>query len=79
MVVDCLTLRLYLTVLDLSLPDTRLYTGLLLVRLPIKYVNRGLFLESPKKPLVELRPVYSAKLVFLYVVKGIQNKITVLL
>ena len=33
---------------------------------------RGLFLESPEKPFVKLRPAYCAKLVFSYVVKGIK-------
>ena len=36
----------------------------------------ALFLESPEKPFVKLRPAYSAKLVFSYVVKGIKMKIT---
>ena len=46
-------------------------------------VTRGPFLESPKtflgpkKPVVKLRPAYSVKLVFSYVVKGIEVKITV--
>ena len=37
---------------------------------------RGPFLEIPEKPLVKLRPAYSVKLVFSYVVKGITIKIT---
>ena len=37
---------------------------------------RGLFLESPEKPFVKLRPAYSVKLVFSYVVKGIKIKRT---
>ena len=36
----------------------------------------GLFLESPEKPFVKLRPAYSVKLVFSYIVKGIKIKIT---
>ena len=36
----------------------------------------GPFLESPEKPFVKLRPAYSLKLVFLYVVKRIKIKIT---
>ena len=36
----------------------------------------GLFLGSPEKPFVKLRPAYSVKLVFSYVVKGIKIKIT---
>ena len=36
----------------------------------------GQFLESPEKPFVKLRPAYSVKLVFSYVVKGITIKIT---
>ena len=36
----------------------------------------GPFLEIPEKPLVKLRPTYSVKLVFSYVVKGIKIKIT---
>ena len=36
----------------------------------------GPFLESPEKPFVKLRPAYSVKLVFSYVVKGIKIKIT---
>jgi len=36
----------------------------------------GPFLEIPEKPLVKLRPAYSVKLVFSYVVKGIKIKIT---
>ena len=37
---------------------------------------RGPFLESPEKPFVKLGPAYSVKLVFSYVLKGIQIKIT---
>ena len=33
-------------------------------------------LYGPEKPFVKLRPAYSVKLVFLYVVKGIKIKIT---
>ena len=33
-------------------------------------------LYGPEKPFVKLRPAYSVKLVFLYVVKGIKVKIT---
>ena len=36
----------------------------------------GPFLEIPEKPLVKLRPAYSVKLVFSYVVKGVKVKIT---
>ena len=36
----------------------------------------GPFLESPEKPFLKLRPPYSVKLVFSYVVKGIKIKIT---
>ena len=36
----------------------------------------GSFLESPEKPFVKLRPTYSVKLVFSYVVKRIKIKIT---
>ena len=36
--------------------------------------TRKLF--GPEKPFVKLRPAYSVKLVFLYVVKGIKIKIT---
>ena len=42
----------------------------------ISYVVWGPFLEIPEKPLVKLRPAYSVKLVFSYVVKGIKIKIT---
>ena len=38
--------------------------------------TKGPFLESPEKPLVKLRPAYSVKLIFPYVVKGIKIKIT---
>ena len=37
---------------------------------------RGPFLERPEKPFVKLRPAYSVKLVFSYIVKGIKIKIT---
>ena len=38
--------------------------------------SRGPFLEiGPEKPFVKLRPAYSVKLVFSYVVKGIKIKI----
>ena len=49
------------------------------IRLPIYFSSVmawGPFLESPEKPFVKLRPVYSLKLVFSYVVKGIKIKIT---
>ena len=36
----------------------------------------GPFLESPEKPFLKLRPPYSVKPVFSYVVKGIKIKIT---
>ena len=39
-------------------------------------MSRGSFLESPEKPFLKLRPAYSVKLVFSYVVKGIKIKIT---
>ena len=38
--------------------------------------TQGPFLEIPEKPLVKLRPAYSVKLVFSYVVKGIKIVIT---
>ena len=48
-----------------------------------KEATRGPFLESskkflgPKKPFEKLRPAYSVKLVFSYVVKGIKIKIII--
>ena len=36
----------------------------------------GLVSRKPEKPFVKLRPAYSVKLVFSYVVKGIKIKIT---
>ena len=41
---------------------------------PVSRKSRKLF--GPEKPFVKLRPAYSAKLVFSYVVKGIKIKIT---
>ena len=41
---------------------------------PVSRKFRELF--GPEKPFVKLRPAYSVKLVFLYVVKGIKIKIT---
>ena len=38
--------------------------------------GRDPFLESPEKPFIKLRPSYSVKLVFSYVVKGIKIKMT---
>ena len=43
---------------------------------PYSDLTRGPFLESPEKPFVRLRPAYSVKPVFSYVVKGIKIKIT---
>ena len=39
-------------------------------------LSRSSFLESPEKLLVKLRPDYSEKLVFSYVIKRIKIKIT---
>ena len=36
----------------------------------------GLFFEGPEKPFVKLRPTYSVKLIFSYMVKGIKIKTT---
>ena len=41
---------------------------------PVSRKSRELF--GPEKPFVKLRPAYSVKLVFSYVVKGIKMKIT---
>ena len=41
---------------------------------PVSRKSRKLF--GPEKPFVKLRPAYSVKLVFSYVVKGIKIKIT---
>ena len=41
---------------------------------PVSRKSRKLF--EPEKPFVKLRPAYSVKLVFSYVVKGIKIKIT---
>ena len=41
---------------------------------PVSRTSRELF--GPEKPVVKLRPAYSVKLVFSYVVKGIKVKIT---
>ena len=41
---------------------------------PVSRKSRELF--GPEKPFVKLRPAFSVKLVFSYVVKGIQIKIT---
>ena len=50
--------------------------GHLLWRRTNAWNARGSFLESPEKLFVKLRPAYSVKLVFSYVVKGIKIKIT---
>ena len=42
--------------------------------MPVSLKSRKLF--GPEKPFVKLRPAYSVKLVFSYVVKGIKIKIT---
>ena len=42
---------------------------------PVSRKSRKLF--GPEKPFVKLRPAYSAKLVFSYVVKGIKIKIKI--
>ena len=51
-----------------------------ITKCPVKRTSEpqvlGPFLESPEKPFVKLRPAYSVKLVFSYVVKGIKIKIT---
>ena len=41
---------------------------------PVSRTSRKLF--GPEKPFFKLRPAYSVKLVFSYVVKGIKIKIT---
>ena len=41
---------------------------------PVSRKSRELF--EPRKPFVKVRPAYSVKLVFSYVVKGIKTKIT---
>ena len=41
---------------------------------PVSRKSRELF--GREKPVVKLRPAYSVKLVFLYVVKGVKMKIT---
>ena len=41
---------------------------------PVSRKSRTLF--GPEKPFVKVRPAYSVKLVFSYVVKGIKIKIT---
>ena len=41
---------------------------------PVSRKSRELF--GPEKPFVKVRPAYSAKLVFSYVVKGVKIKIT---
>ena len=41
---------------------------------PVSRKSRELF--GPEKPFVKLRPAYSVKLVFSYVVEGIKIKIT---
>ena len=43
------------------------------VLVPVSRKSRKLF--GPEKPFAKLRPVYSVKLVFSYVVKGIKIKI----
>ena len=45
-----------------------------LLKGPVSRNSRKVF--GPEKPLVKLRPAYSAKLVFSYIVKGIKIKIT---
>ena len=47
-------------------------TGGLAVLGPVSRKSRKLF--GPEKPFVKLRPAYSVKLVFSYVVKGIKIK-----
>ena len=44
------------------------------VQVPVSRKSRKL--DGPEKPFVKLRPAYSVKQVFLYVVKGINIKIT---
>ena len=41
---------------------------------PVSRKSRKLF--GPEKPLAKLRPAFSLKLIFSYVVKGIKSKIT---
>ena len=41
---------------------------------PVSRKSRGRF--GPEKPFVKLRPAYSVKLVFSYVIKGIKVKVT---
>ena len=55
-------------VLPLPQPDKPNLQG------PVSRKSRELF--GPEKPFVKLRPTYSVKLVFSYVVKGIKIKIT---
>ena len=50
------------------------YTELLAILACVSQKTRKLY--GPEKPFVKLRPAYSVKLVFLYVVKGIKIKIT---
>ena len=45
-----------------------------LAQVPVSRKSRELF--GPEKPFVKLRPAYSVKLVFSYVVNGIKRKIT---
>ena len=45
-----------------------------LVQGPVSRMSRKLF--WPEKPLAKLRPTFSIKLVFSFVVKGIKRKIT---
>ena len=49
-------------------PETSVSQG------PVSRKSRELF--GPEKPFVKLRPVYSVKLIFSYVVKGIKIKLT---
>ena len=51
------------------MPDNAVTQG------PVSRKSRELF--GPERPFVKLRPAYSVKLVFSYVVKGIKIKITV--
>ena len=53
-------------------PD--IFLHLLEMQGPVSRKSRELF--GPEKPFVKLRPAFSGKLVFSYVVKGIKIKIT---
>ena len=52
-------------------------TGPLFKTSNLLHGTRALFLESPEKLFVKLRPTYSVKRVFSYVLKGIKIKTTV--